>query len=1423
MTQISSQSQMRTSLETHERSPLEPQDRAPLPVLLLVRGGDRDRLAQALPSDRLLQAETLPEALALWHRHSPAWAVVDPDWAGGGLAFLAALGQTQPQRPLPVLLLVGPGQERTALEAMKLGAADYLFSDDLAAANLRQRLDQSPPPSAVGQVRQQYQNLVENSPDIVERFDRQLRHLYVSPTLTRLTGIESEAFLGKTCRELGLDSTMVDTWEAAAATLLASGTKQTIEFTIPTPDRVRHFEMVLAPERSVTGEIESILCISRDISDRVAAERTLAQLLGEAEQAKAEASASRDRLARVFERINDGIVALDRDGCFTYINHRAAQTLGRDPAALLGRQLWEMFPEVVGEPFYYAFQRAIAQQQPVYQDQFYAPFDRWFENRIYPDSEGVTVYFTDVSDRKAAAASRQQTEDLRQELTLLEQMLDSVLGGYWDIDLVANTAYWSPGFKAMFGYTDDELPNQMDTWQALIFPEDLTAGQASFDRHIQSRGEIPHKVELRYRHKNGSLVWVLCTGQVIAWDEAGQPLRVIGCHVDITQLKQAEVQLRKNEAHLQTAQRIGNLGSWEFEVATQAIAWSEQVYRIFGLTPGEQPPSLEALQGYFHPADRARHGQVIEAAITTHQPYDEEFRIVRADGSSGQIHVKGEAMIDELGQLTHLTGTVQDISERRHHERERDHLSLRLGLALDSGGVGIWTWDMDQTLTWDQRMYEIYGLPDLGQAVTYSDWASYVHPDDLATVEAQIPTALTGETKFDVEFRCCHPDGQLHWVRSTATVRRSPTGQPIEMVGIHYDITEHKQTAIELERLSLRLTLALASGRIGSWERVLSTDEVIWDQCLIDLYGFERLGHQATYQDWRAQVYAEDIDWVEAANQALIDSNAPYDVEFRVWRGDGSLGWIRSSALVQRDAHGQPVSIIGINYDITDQKQTAARLQTLSTRLTVALESGGFGSWEWDLLTDGLDWDQRLIDLYGFGQLGRPATYQDWRSRVHPEDVEAVEAALQAAIDTDAPYEVEFRIYRCNGELRWVKSSALVHRNSASQPLSLIGINYDITQTKQAETQLRDLSLRLSMALKSGEIGTWAMDLDTQLVDWDQRMCAMYGCVRAEQALTLADWRNMVFSEDVDWIDIAFAQILDGLPPETIEFRIHRGDGEMRWIRATALVQHDDLGRPRRLIGTNTDITEAKLAEQHLRRTTAQLEASNLELEAFAYSVSHDLRAPLRAIDGFSRALLEDYGDQFDPEGKDYFDRIRHNVARMGCLIDDLLRLSRVSRQTMAYGTVNLSDLVQAEIDDLRSAEPDRVVTTTVTSGIAICADPTLMRVAIANLVQNAWKFTGHRPEARLEFGVAIQAGEPVYYLRDNGAGFDMAYADKLFGVFQRLHNTHEFPGTGIGLATVQRAIHRQGGRVWAEAAVDQGATFYFTLPQFAPGAEGAL
>jgi PAS domain S-box-containing protein len=276
---------------------------------------------------------------------------------------------------------------------------------------------------------------------------------------------------------------------------------------------------------------------------------------------------------------------------------------------------------------------------------------------------------------------------------------------------------------------------------------------------------------------------------------------------------------------------------------------------------------------------------------------------------------------------------------------------------------------------------------------------------------------------------------------------------------------------------------------------------------------------------------------------------------------------------------------------------------------------------------------------------------------------------------------------------------------------------------------------------------------------------------------------------------------------DELEVRVHERTTELRTTNKALVAEVVARKRAERELQT----LNAQL-EDRIRERTAQLETANSELEAFSYSVSHDLRAPLRSLHGFSQALLEDYSDRLDAQARDWLQRIQVASQRMGVLIDDLLILARVARREMHPAPVDLSALARAVADELRQREPERRVTFRIAEELTATGDAGLLQVALENLFGNAWKFTSKRPETTIEFGTCAHVGQRVFFVRDDGAGFDMAYADKLFGPFQRLHAASEFPGTGVGLATVQRIVHRHGGRVWAEGAVDRGATFYFTL-----------
>jgi PAS domain S-box-containing protein len=319
-------------------------------------------------------------------------------------------------------------------------------------------------------------------------------------------------------------------------------------------------------------------------------------------------------------------------------------------------------------------------------------------------------------------------------------------------------------------------------------------------------------------------------------------------------------------------------------------------------------------------------------------------------------------------------------------------------------------------------------------------------------------------------------------------------------------------------------------------------------------------------------------------------------------------------------------------------------------------------------------------------------------------------------------------------------------------------------------------------------------------------------------------WFQMIAPEDREPVQERIQQVLAGQEILPLEHRLIRKDGAVRWVRDTIILFKDASGKLLGYDGVIKDITQRRQAEeeirllnqeleQRVRDRTAQLEAANKELEAFAYSVSHDLRAPLRHIDGFLELLQERVAANLDDHSRHYMATIADATKHMGQLIDDLLAFSRMGRYELSKRAVDLAGLVQEIIRELEPETKDRTVHWRITDLPTVSGDRTTLRLVLVNLVSNALKFTRGRTLAEIEIGCLAGEKETTIFVRDNGVGFDMAYADKLFGVFQRLHHTDEFEGTGIGLANVRRIIRRHGGRVWAEGKVDQGATFYFSLP----------
>jgi PAS domain S-box-containing protein len=520
------------------------------------------------------------------------------------------------------------------------------------------------------------------------------------------------------------------------------------------------------------------------------------------------------------------------------------------------------------------------------------------------------------------------------------------------------------------------------------------------------------------------------------------------------------------------------------------------------------------------------------------------------------------------------------------------------------------------------------------------------------------------------------------------------------------------------------------------------------------------------------------------------------------------------------------LGVFFLNAGIGERSQAQTALRESEAQLHSIVENLDEGVVASDLSGQLLQWNRAALKLHGYS-----SSDQDRRRFTELIDtfkLSTLDGALLPVeqwplariLRGEEVHDLELRVRRVGSDWKRIfhYGGTLVH-DANNQPLMAIVTIGDITETKRAEEMLRASEERYRRLFESNPNPMWVYDLETlSFLAVNAAAVRHYGYSRDEfLAMTIKDIRP---AEDIPALMEDLAQKTGGLDNST-QWRHRKKDGALIDVEITS---HELmwLGRRAKLVLVN-DITERKRAEEEIRqlnadleervmKRTAELESANKELEAFSYSVSHDLRSPLRTVDGFSQAVLEDYSEQLPEEGRRYLRTIREGAQRMGVLIDDLLTFSRLSRLPLHKQTVATAKLVRDSLAELDSERQGRQIETRIGQLPPCHGDPALLKQVWTNLLSNALKYTRKRETAVIEVGCRSENGEDIYFVRDNGTGFDMQYADKLFGVFQRLHRADEFEGTGVGLAIVQRVVHRHSGRIWAEAAVDRGATFHFTL-----------
>ena len=723
----------------------------------------------------------------------------------------------------------------------------------------------------------------------------------------------------------------------------------------------------------------------------------------------------------------------------------------------------------------------------------------------------------------------------------------------------------------------------------------------------------------------------------------------------------------------------------------------------------------------------------------------------------------------------------------------------------------VWMMQADGSYTYfNQRWLDYSGL-SMEESLGHG-WARLIHPDDNLRASRLWEQALGSGEPCEIEYRLRRADGVYRWMLGRTLPQCDATGQRTQWLGTLTDIEDLKQATVLLEKNHAMNRIAGRVARLGGWTIELPDRILTWsdENCVIhDVPP----GYQPTLEEGIGYFLPEHRATVIRLVEACAQHGTSYEFVLPKMTAKGRRIWVRSIGEAVRDAAGKIVRLQGAFQDITEQKEAEAHALALEAQLSTTLES----------ITDGFylmdkDWKftfvngpaERMLQRHREDLLGK-TLWQEFPevvgTRIEREFLLTVDGQRTARFEAFyLPLDTwfDFHVYPTEAGL------AVYFQ--------------DITQRRMEHAQLRLLETAVSR-LNDMVVITEAEPFDhagPRIVFVNDAFERQTGYSREEAIGKTSKllWGPKTHHVELDRIRAAM-EMWQAVRTEIV---IYTKAGKELWLETDIAPIADESGRFTHWVAVERDITERKqqqeeilslnseLEERVLRRT-AQLATANEELESFAYSVSHDLRSPLNTIHGFSQLLMKIDGNNVSEKGKHYLDRIGVGVKQMGDLIEGLLTLAHLSREQLKLQSVDLTAIARRIEQDYRERAPARQARVHIQDGLTAHGDPRLLSAVFENLLANAWKFTSRQLEARIDVGSERGAdGDTIFFVKDNGAGFDMVFAHKLFGTFERLHSPGDFPGTGIGLATVKRVIERHGGRVWAESKPNEGATFYFTL-----------
>jgi PAS domain S-box-containing protein len=957
----------------------------------------------------------------------------------------------------------------------------------------------------------------------------------------------------------------------------------------------------------------------------------------------------------------------------------------------------------------------------------------------------------------------------------------------------------SQPFYDKFGYSEEEVKNQ--NARILYFDDEeyLRVGNDYF-RQLEERAFA--RVHAIHRKKDGTAMHTL--NLVSPLDTTDLSKGYIVAINDISDLKSAEEQLEFQANLLDSVEQAVIATDLEGKISYFNPS-AEKLYRW----NAAEVLGKEINQVTVPDISRKKYKEIM-AKLEKGESWSGEFDVTDKNGRIFTASVTNSPFYDSDGRQVGIIGVSEDIS---HQIKVREKIQFQADLLESVEQVIIATDTEFRIQFFNAHAEYLYGWKReevLGKNVNKL-LIPRVLMDEGENIIKQLRNGQSWSGRFDLQRK----DGSLVHITTTISPHYDEDGSLRGYIGISNDITEIIRTENELKAVGTRLDLALRSAQIAIWDYDLTTGTLSWDERMHELYDLSEQEFSEDYQGWQKRLHPDDLERASEEVELALAGTKDFNTQFRVVHRDGSIRHLRAFATITRDEDGVPQHMIGINYDITEARENEQRLLESEEKYRTLFDNAPVAIFQSDSQGSCLNANNELARILGYetpGEVVSNLTDVANQLYVDPQDRETIIETLRT---TGKLKEFEFQARRADGSIVWLKQDARLIEQSESDDFLIEGFATDITLRKKAEEESRRSRLSFRNLIEHAAILGVALDQEGRISFINEYTLELTGWQRDEVMGT--DWFDRFLPEEIrTQVRDVFAhtiklQQVDDTHSKYVNDIITRS-GEKLTISFTNAPILDSRNRLVGVTSIGIDITERIRWEKELEKMSADIKSVNEELEAFTYAVSHDLKAPVRQAEGFSRLLSDSLRKELQEEDARVLDLLQQTIFSMNEMLNDYLRISRTMNREITQERVDLSEIAEAVLTECAASEPGRQTEFIIESGLSASTDETLITSVLKNLLGNAWKYTEKTEKTVIEFGDRKENGARVYYVRDNGVGFDMKRAGLLFQPFKRLHDEEEFSGSGIGLTIAQRALRRLNGSIWAESEPGVQTTFYFTI-----------